>query len=76
MTINLFTCPNCQGVGGAHNYPCQGMFPQTPQWHVYPPTPGAIPLKQLTEEDVRRIVREELARNPRNYTIVGGENSR
>lgn len=32
--------------------------------------------RAITEEDVRRIVREELARNPRNYIIGGGENSR
>lgn len=66
MTFQTYTCPNCQGVAGYHNFPCQGMFPPAP---IYPYQPadksdqtGCRPVVPLTETDVRRIVREELER--------------
>lgn len=46
-------CPNCNGKGGYHNYPCSGAWPS--QFYG-PPTPPPT----LTEADVRRIVNEEL----------------
>lgn len=59
-------CPNCGGRGGYHNWPCSGSFPYMPP-PVYAPHPpgewtGATPAKFVTEDDVRRIVREELER--------------
>ena len=39
--------------------------PQCKCWAIYgpfPPQQGCAPVKSLTEEDVRRIVQEELAR--------------
>lgn len=61
MTFQTYTCPNCHGVGGCHNYPCQGPFPPAPPVYFYNPTGGTAPFTPLTETDVRRIVREELA---------------
>ena len=47
------TCPNCARQRGEYRY-----------WPYEPRTVGALPVPQLTEADVRRIVREELARTP------------
>ncbi len=62
-------CPNCNGVYPYHNAPCSGGYytiPPSMQFYRYQPADrsdsGCRPLKQLTEEDVRRIVREELDR--------------
>lgn len=47
------TCPNCAPQRGKYRV-----------WPYEPGTVGALPVPQLTEADVRRIVREELARTP------------
>lgn len=54
--LNIHTCGRC-GQQWAHTHYC-------PSLNVPPPLPmtGAQIVRQLTEEDVRRIVREELAR--------------
>lgn len=61
-----FRCPNCDGVFPYHNLPCNGGASGQPlyQYTYAPPKQdeeGCRPIKPLTEEDVRRIVREELA---------------
>lgn len=50
------TCPNCAWRIGDYQY--------WPKEALRPHKPGALPVPQLTEADVRRIVREELARTP------------
>lgn len=52
-------------VGGAgyHEECTRGPGFQAPTYQPLPPVFGCAPLKALTEEDVRRIVREELERN-------------
>jgi hypothetical protein len=44
---------------------CRG----NPLTQKVPRTPGCVPVKTLTENDVRRIVREELAKVPPNAAI-------
>ena len=51
-TSNI-TCPNCAPQRGEYHY-----------WPYEARTVDARPVLQLTEADVRRIVREELARTP------------
>ena len=67
MTFQTYTCPNCKGIGGYHNYPCSGtnwpgaqFVPRQPTTDASEQT-GCRPAVPLTETDVRRIVREELA---------------
>lgn len=68
MNLNSVRCPNCNGVFPYHNLPCDGAS-LTGGWYrpAYssPPQDGAhcVPLTPLTEADVRRIFREELARH-------------
>lgn len=91
MNIDHIRCPNCNGVHPYHNLPCNGGLQArpctlsplpylSPPPHFYPPlpddkNPGCEPLKQLTETDVRRIVREELAkqREPLMPPTIGGK---
>lgn len=47
------TCPNCAWQRGEYRLAF---------WPYEPRTVGALPVPQLTEADVRRIVREELER--------------
>lgn len=61
MTFQIYTCPNCNGVAGCHNYPCQGPF-GTPYIPRRSDETGCRPTAPLTEADVRRIVREELVK--------------
>lgn len=69
-----WNCPNCGGVFPYHNLPCNGGVSSPPlyQFPYAPPKQdeeGCRPLKQLTEDDVRRIVREELAAMSREAQI-------
>ena len=61
-------CPECNCVGGAHLFHCSrvaGTSPQSLPFARQVQEAAAVPLHQLTEADVRRIVREELnARDP------------
>lgn len=61
-------CPNCGGKSGYHNWPCSGALPYTPAFPPqYTPNPPGVrfgecvPAKLVTEDDVRRIIREEIA---------------
>lgn len=61
------------GAGRAYHAECT----RGPNWHqTYAPTPlphgQARVLQQLTEDDVRRIVREEIAKTP-NVQVEGAE---
>lgn len=65
--------PCCEGCGGpivgasiwylgfAYHVECAGRAGTA--YKRMPATPGCAPVNQLTENDVRRIVREELAAN-------------
>ncbi len=53
MHTTDITCPNCAWQRGEYHY-----------WPYEARTGGALSVPQLTEADVRRIVREELARTP------------
>lgn len=52
------------------------LLPGGDRWKLYErsdtPTEGCKPLRQLTEEDVRRIVREELAKLTPNAVVQAG----
>lgn len=50
-------CVACGAVGPPMVYP-----PPLPYQPLPPAQGGCVPLKQLTEDDVRRIIREELDR--------------
>ena len=65
MTFLPEGCPNCGGVFPCHNYPCNGGSPVWPTWPAYAPMPKEPDDRRygpLTEADVRRSVREELAK--------------
>lgn len=62
MTHIQMNCPNCGGVLPFHNAPCTGPLPYYAPMPAQPPLHGAQPIRPLTEDDVRRIVREELAK--------------
>ena len=55
------------GGAGYHEECTRGPGFQAPTYQPLPPAPGCIPRQQLTEEDVRRIVRDEL----RGYNLSG-----
>ena len=60
MTDDFMICGRCGEAittGKRHRCPTP-----KPHFHRFPPAPGARVVEPLTEEDVRRIVREELAR--------------
>lgn len=71
-TASVLKCAHCgRPIGGlqtyiggfAYHYECT-LSPNSPSLHFAPnqATQGAVPLKQLTEADVRRIVREEITK--------------
>jgi hypothetical protein len=64
-------CYRCNTPSFIHGAPDWYKGPRCKCWSYYKPTPvttaapvveGCKPLRQLTEDDVRRIVREELAK--------------
>jgi hypothetical protein len=70
MYFDNYRCPNCNGVLPYHNDPCRGMQP-FPTYAPNPPgeRPGPMPIQYVTADEVRKIVREEIAQWMANQPV-------